>query len=290
MLAEKHASWTVPILACGNLDGDGMQLRRAIKLGLSALTAWRPARGLTVLMYHRVGGGSDDERDLAVEEFERQLDVLDAHQVVPLDAALDALEAGDSAPRVVLTFDDGFADVHSNAFPRLVERQIPFTLYVASRYIGGVMDWPGSTAMAAGPGLSWAQLEELIDSGLCTIGNHTHAHPRPADLEVSDVVRCSDLLEERLGIRPRHFAYPWGIRVPAIEPALRERFRSVATGEIGRNLPGVDPVRLRRVPVRQSDPTSFFAAKLRGRLWPERAYASMVAVGKHVAEPSSCAR
>ncbi|MBW3578439.1 MAG: polysaccharide deacetylase family protein [Actinobacteria bacterium] len=260
-----------------------MRARRAIKTGLSALAGDGSASGVTILIYHRVGGGSADERDVSVEAFKQQMELLALHHdVVTLDRALDALEEGDDAPRVVLTFDDGFADVHHNAFPRLAERGLPFTLYVASRFVGGMMHWNGSTASAPGPGLSWGQLARIAESGLCTIANHTHGHVRPRELGVAEIDRCSDVLEERLGMRPHHFAYPWGFRVPAVEPALRQRFRSAVTGELGRNLPGVDPMCLRRVPVRQSDPLTFFSAKLSGQLWPERAYASMVTVAKHV--------
>ncbi|NUU25128.1 MAG: polysaccharide deacetylase family protein, partial [Streptomycetaceae bacterium] len=51
-------------------------------------------------------------------------------------------------------------------------------------------------------------------------------------------------------------------------------------GALGRKLPGTDPIRLKRVPVRRTDPTAFFRAKLTGRLGPERAYAQVVRLGK----------
>jgi hypothetical protein len=66
-----------------------------------------------------------------------------------------------------------------------------------------------------------------------------------------------------------------------MEPQLRERFETAATGILGRNLPGQDLLRLRRIPVRGSDPLSFFAAKLTGRrLRAERSYAFIVATAK----------
>src|SRR4051812_34069485 len=106
--------------------------RSGLKGLLAAPASRRPAKGLTVLVYHRVGGGTPDERDIATAAFEEQMDLLAAHDVVALDAALDALEAGDDAPRVALTFDDGFADVADPALPILVERELPFTLYLAT--------------------------------------------------------------------------------------------------------------------------------------------------------------
>ena len=201
--------------------------------------------------------------------------------MVPIGEAVDRLERGDRQPSVVLTFDDGFRDVHEHAWPLLREARLPFTVYVATAYVGGTMHWEGSTARDTGaPALDWDQLAEMVDSGLCTIGNHTHDHVRPERLTEEQLDRCSAVLVERLGVRPEHFAYTWGVPVPALEPALRARFRSATTGELGRNLPGQDPMRLRRVPVRGSDPMPFFAAKLRGALRPERAYAEVVGLAK----------
>ncbi|HEU5149616.1 MAG TPA: polysaccharide deacetylase family protein [Iamia sp.] len=234
-----------------------------------------------MLIYHRVGGGTPDERDVTTEDFAAQMGVLaEGHEVVSLDAALDALDAGDDRPTVVLTFDDGFADVRDPALPILVEHGLPFTVYLATGYLGGEMHWDGSTAKAPGPALSWDDVEALVATGLCTIGNHTHGHVRPEVVTEADIDECTEAISERLGIVARHYAYPWGIPVPALEPALRARFRSAVTGELGRNLPGVDPLRLRRVPVRGSDPLEFFAAKLTGRLGPERAYGAIVTVAK----------
>jgi peptidoglycan/xylan/chitin deacetylase (PgdA/CDA1 family) len=234
-----------------------------------------------VLIYHRVGGGTPDERDLALDDFAAQMRLLaEGHEVVSLDAALDALDAGDDRPTVVLTFDDGFADLVDPALPVLAEHRLPFTVYLATEYLGREMHWDGSTASAPGPALSWDDVETLVGSGLCTIGNHTHGHVRPEVVTEADVDQCSEAIAPRIGVAPRHFAYPWGIPVPALEPALRARFRSAVTGDLGINLPGVDPLRLRRVPVRGSDPVEFFAAKLSGRLGPERAYGAVVTMAK----------
>jgi len=237
--------------------------------------------GATLLIYHRVGGGSPDERDLAPAEFVRQLDVLVGHDLLALDSALDRLDRGDTRPSVVLTFDDGFADVHQHAWPVLQERGLPFTLYLATSFLGATMHWDGSTAKAAGPALSWGQVEEMVASGLCTLGNHTHRHVRPERLTALELDECTGAIEARLGVTPRHFAYPWGTAVPAMTAELAVRFRSACTGELGRNAPGGDPLLLRRIPVRRTDPLPFFEAKLRG-LGPERAYSGMVRAAKAV--------
>jgi peptidoglycan/xylan/chitin deacetylase (PgdA/CDA1 family) len=54
-----------------------------------------PPAGVTILIYHRVGGGSDSDVDLPVEQFEQQLDHLTRHhRVISLDQAVAELTAG----------------------------------------------------------------------------------------------------------------------------------------------------------------------------------------------------
>ncbi|GAA0702473.1 hypothetical protein GCM10010193_66610 [Kitasatospora atroaurantiaca] len=273
---------TVPV--DGGIRSGG--IRSKVKRQLARAAGSSPGEGATVLIYHRVGGGSADELDVSTADFTAQVDLLaelPPGRVVSLDEAADRLQAHRRTPSTVLTFDDGFADVHENAWPLLKERALPFTVYLASGHVGGEMRWEGSTAKGAGaPGLSWEQLREMTDSGLCTVANHTRSHARPQLLSTAELDACNDDVEQHLGTRPKHYAYTWGVPVPHMEPALRARFRTAATGEVGRNTPGFDPVRLCRVPVRRTDPIDFFRAKLYGRLIPERAYARIVATAKAV--------
>lgn len=252
-------------------------VRGLLKQGLALLAGKRLAEGATLLIYHRVGGATSNELDLEPATFEQQLGLLEGRDVLSLDDALDRLERGDRRPSFVLTFDDGFADVYENAWPLLRERQLPFTIYLATAYMGETMVWEGATATGEpGRGLTWDQLREMVSSGLCTIGNHTHNHVRPEALTERELDLCTARIEAELGVRPRHFTYPWGIAVPEMEPAMRARFRSASTGSLGRNTAGTNPMELHRVPVRRTDPSAFFEAKLRGGLVPERLYAFVV--------------
>lgn len=263
-------------------------MRATLKACLAAAkgVGARP-RGATILIYHRVGGGSPDERDVATPTFEAQADLLVEAPVVPLADAVQQLRAGDERPTVVLTFDDGFQDVYDNAWPLLRERRLPFTIYVASSHIGATMHWEGSTAKDTGaPALSWEQLAEMVAAGLCTVGNHTHTHARPEALTEHELDRCTEVIQRQLGVVPRHFAYPWGLPVPRLDPALRARFDSAVTGRLGRNTATTDSLLLHRIPVRGSDPLPFFEAKVFGSLAPERAYAAVVGAAKRAGMPA----
>ena len=113
-----------------------------------------PPAGVTILIYHRVGGGTDSEVDLPVDEFEHQLEHLaEHHRVISLDDAaaeltvgtptgwatntVDAGDASTEAPddgrrSVVITFDDGTDEFTEHPVPALQRHELPATLYVAT--------------------------------------------------------------------------------------------------------------------------------------------------------------
>ena len=256
-------------------------MRDRLKGALAMVSGSGPATGSTWLIYHRVGGQSPDELDVASDAFANQMQVLAQHKVLSLDDAVDRLAVGDDRASFVLTFDDGFGEVYANAWPVLRELQLPFTIYLTTAYVGKRLSWSGSTAREQGAAaLTWLQLSEMVESGLCTIGNHTHTHARPEVLTEGELDACSDEIRKNLGLTPHHYAYTWGIAVPRMEDALRQRFRSAATGQLGRNTASTDVIRMRRVPVRRTDPIPFFKAKLVGDLLPEKLYAGVVATAK----------
>lgn len=69
-------------------------------------------------------------------------------------------------------------------------------------------------ALVADAFMDWKELRHLADEPLATIGAHTHNHVALAKLARDDaraeIAKSADLLEENLGVRPRHFAYPYG--------------------------------------------------------------------------------
>ncbi|MCU1428506.1 MAG: Polysaccharide deacetylase [Actinomycetia bacterium] len=87
-----------------------------------------------VLMYHRVGPEARDLHHLRVRDdrFEDHLDVIRRYaDIVPLTEVL----APAPRPRVVLTFDDGYADNLNVAEPILRARSAPATVFVAAGVI-----------------------------------------------------------------------------------------------------------------------------------------------------------
>jgi peptidoglycan/xylan/chitin deacetylase (PgdA/CDA1 family) len=256
--------------------------RTAIKR-LSALSdrVVRPPSGVTVLIYHRVGGGSASAVDLDAAVFDDHLARLaDHHRVLSLDDALVELTSTNSAPTpaVVLTCDDGTADFCDVVVPALVRHGLPITLYVATRFVDGAEDFPWGA-----PPTSWSALRDAAATGLVTIGSHTHSHwlldrLDPAAID-DDLDRSIDLIGEHLGIAAAHFAYPKAVAgSPAAEVAVRRRFRSASLAGSRVNRPGAtDLHRLWRTPVQRSDTADMFEAKARGGMRLEGELRSLAA-------------
>ena len=259
------------------------RVRSWVKAALARLTPDRPARGATVLIYHRVGGGSSDERDVTTTAFARHLDILQDRDVVSLDTALHRMSGGDDSPGVVLTFDDGFADVYENAWPLL--RDARSAVHPLSRHrlcrrnnaLGGVYGDQVRARSSLVAGRGDGVLRACARWATTPIGTSRRTGSTPVSW-TSAPTRSSVASVSVHGISPSRGGSPSTAR----KPMLRTRFRSAATAQVGRNLPGQDSLRLRRIPVRRTDPPAFFRAKVAGGLLPERAYACMTSVAKKV--------
>ncbi|MGH2787273.1 MAG: polysaccharide deacetylase family protein [Actinomycetota bacterium] len=228
----------------------------------------RPASGVVILLYHRVGGRSGLQVDLPVEMFTRQMEVLaEQGQAVSLDAALEKLATGGPGGHnpVVVTFDDGTADFVDTVVPILDRFRVPATLYVATDFIESGRSFPDDGRPA-----SWSGLSEAMSTGLVTIGSHTHTHAlldRLNEARIEDeLVRSIELIQDTLDAPGEHFAYPKAVAgSTAADAAVRERFRSAALGGNRANPPGrTDPHRLARSSIQVADSMRWFDHKLSG--------------------------
>ena len=237
--------------------------RKAVKVAALPLGPfrWRPG-DLGVLLYHRVGDGPG-EIELPVDRFERHLEALvHAGGVRSIDEALADARGG-----IVITFDDGYRDFHERVVPLLVRYRVPAVLYLAT----GLVRDEQRGEPGAQDGLTWSQLGEAVASGLVTVGAHTHTHralSRATEQVAEDEMRRSkDLIEDRLGVACRHFAYPFAVGSPEADRVARRMFDSAALDAWKTNRRGqFDPHRLGRMPVLASDGQLFFRAKVRGML------------------------
>lgn len=99
--------------------------------------------GIYVFNYHRVGNASKTDYDRAIfscsaDAFDEHLTILKQHfTIVDTRELAQIIERGEVTKQryAVITFDDGYEDNYSQAFPVLKKHQVPAIFYVATDFI-----------------------------------------------------------------------------------------------------------------------------------------------------------
>lgn len=197
---------------------------------------------MPALMYHSVSTVGGPLRDLAVppDLLAEQLAALtDAgYRLVGLSEALDLLDEGSTEKLLGLTFDDGYRDFLTAGVPALTKAGARATLYASVGHLGGSAGWLGRWAPDFGPMLTWAELAEIAEAGV-EIGNHGMVH-HPLDVLPTAQLRrevkyAREMLEQRLQLEVRSFAYPHGYNGRRVRGVVAWAGHDNAT-EVGRRL------------------------------------------------------
>ncbi len=149
---------------------------------------------------------------------------------------LDTLLRAETQRGIVLTFDDGMHSVFDNALPVIRAHAIPAHLFLTTGAVAGDNRWPDQPLHAPRlKMLDWSQVEALHKAGVA-IESHTHNHPdlrQLDDVKLAEECRKADtLIADRLGRRPRYFAYPYGYSNPRLRDHARATYRAAVTTEL----------------------------------------------------------
>jgi len=132
-------------------------------------TSMAAQNSAVALMYHHFGESRHPSTNIRLDQFEQQLQFLDQNgfQVLSLNTVLKALQNKQPIPdkSVVITMDDAYRSIYSEAYPRLKQRGWPFTVFISSDYI----DKKYSNYM------TWQQMREMEQHG-ASFGNHSRSH------------------------------------------------------------------------------------------------------------------
>ncbi|MFC5805539.1 polysaccharide deacetylase family protein [Streptomyces formicae] len=186
-----------------------------------------PRLRIPVLLYHAVMEDPPDwiaEFTVGPKEFGAQLDAIVASGRTPvtIGALSDHLAGrGELPPRpVVLTFDDGFADLPGPTAEALAARALPATAYLTT----GAITSGAHSLLPPAPMMTLGQAPLLEQFGM-EVGAHTVTHPQLDTLDPQrlqhELRHAQTVLEDTLGHEVRHLAYPHGYNSPAVRRAAR---------------------------------------------------------------------
>ena len=256
----------MPSTKPANSVTDSSTARRTRRGSIVTRLAGRPP----ILMYHGVGGVSEDPFDLFVssERFAQQMQALRLLGLrgVSLGQLGDAVTRCDADGLVGLTFDDGYRDVLSSAAPILERYGFTATMFAVSSLVGGENVWDPPPRRQL---MSESDLRDLIARGW-EIGSHSLTHPRLTELDAEglrhEVSASRTRLSDVLGVEPRCFCYPYGSADGDTVGAVRDAGYAYACAVV--RVPGLPTLlAMPRVGVTQKDWGPRFVAKLflRGR-------------------------
>jgi GT2 family glycosyltransferase/peptidoglycan/xylan/chitin deacetylase (PgdA/CDA1 family) len=225
MLVEPFRRVAVSLVDGGAKDGFTRRLYarvRTVHYWLGVARAGGPIDGdrVRVLCWHSIADLSHDAvlHDYGVPPkiFRAQIRALrDARWAFIAPGEFIRFLRGGSIPRrsILLTLDDGYADLATEAVPVLSAHRAPAVAFVISRWIG--LPSPGDVAEGRVP-RPLAAKDELLRSSDADIeiGSHTRTHPRLTTCDggtLADEVAGSRRELAEMGFpQPRLLAYPYG--------------------------------------------------------------------------------
>lgn len=218
--------------------------------------------GLRILMYHSVGGEAYGDSlgnyTITPTKFAQHMDALCGLRGANIVLLGQEPRVGAQA-NVAISFDDGYLDNLHFAAPILIERGIPFTVFVSSLFV---------QEQRSGF-LSPKDLRELAELPGVVIGAHGRTHVplvRCDDLTLArELVDSKKYLEDITGRPVSTMSYPYGSVDRRVRDAVSSAgYQLAACSHIGINQVGCDPLLQARTTIFGQDSVSFFRRKLAG--------------------------
>jgi peptidoglycan/xylan/chitin deacetylase (PgdA/CDA1 family) len=222
---------------------------------------------LTILEFHNISERGVGWTNVLPQRFEKILDLLlSKTQIIePLELQSYLREKKHTIqPSVMLSFDDGYKEILTKAYPVMKERGLAGMVSIVVGYTGFRNKWDIMGGHLEH--LGWDEISQLLEDGW-SICSHTITHP--------DLKRCTDdrlkwelelskrLLEQNLKIEVQAIAYPFGrFNLRVLKAVHKAGYRiGFTVGAEPWSGPRV-PLTTIRVPVYKIDGDSLILAKV----------------------------
>lgn len=196
--------------------------------------------GLPVLMYHAI-----DDKIFGIKEMFVSTSSFDGQMKYLSDNGYTAIDFSEIKnyekyrKPIIITFDDGYEDNYTNAYPILKKYKLKATIFVPSSFI----DTPQY--------LTSRQIKEMSD--LISFQSHSVTHPKLTIISKEELEKeCKESqvkIEKITGKPVVAFAYPFGIFNKAVVKAVSKVYLYAISSNFGYYKKGDDNYAIRRIGV-----------------------------------------
>ncbi len=183
-----------------------------------------------VFVYHRFGDSKHASTNTTLKELEKEFTYFkdNGYEVVKLSQIIEKVKNKEEIPDnwVALTIDDSYKSFYKNGLPIFKKYNYPFSLYV----------YVEATQKGYGDFMTWDELKDASKHG--EIGLHSYSHPHLTKISkqkvFNDTKKSFEVFEEKLGFKPKSYAYPYGEYNEQIKNTLKEfKFDYILNQSIG---------------------------------------------------------
>ena len=205
-------------------------------------------------MYHKIDNNDNVSRlSVNPDSFRRQMEFLKRHgyNVVRVEDIPDLLKRKAIKHKIIaITFDDGYENNYTEAYPVLKELGIPATIFISPGLIGR----EGY--------LTWDQVIEMSESGVISIGSHTMNHTWLPDLVEqrlqNEVVDSKRAIESHIGKKIYAFSYPLGGFDDHVkDKVMKAGYKIAVATNPGRHYPKHDLLAMKRLRISKTSDNLF---------------------------------
>lgn len=209
-----------------------------------------------ILNYHKVDNFYH-ALSITPQEFEEQMAYLSENGFTTItpDQLMSYLNHDRALPEkpIMITFDDGYLDNYTNAYPILKKYGFTATIFLVTNLVGHDERF-----------MTWDQVRTMQQDGF-VFGSHTVSHVAlnklPREQVMAELIDSSKEIEHQLGTKPRYFAYPTGAYNPQVEEMVKQAgYKAAFTIRYGQAGAESNPYALERIPLFRGQHTfrSFF--------------------------------
>jgi peptidoglycan/xylan/chitin deacetylase (PgdA/CDA1 family) len=206
-----------------------------------------------VIMYHNLAM-SDSEEGIHLNEFEKQIKFINklGFKSVNLNE-LDKLES----KNIIITFDDGYENVHKFALPILNKYKFKATSFIITNKIDHYNDWDNSKLKhSKTKHANKEQIAEWISNGF-EIGSHTTEHQNLTMLDKENKKKAINdpiiFFKEEFNYDIKSFCYPYGAYDYDCLDIVKENYKYAVTTKRGRYNPKINNFQIPRVPINKNE-------------------------------------